>query len=312
MNLVDKNLFISFTIAQKALIQCCLTENKEQFLTTWRIWKKEQNFEELDPQSIQLIPTLVKQIDHFQIEDENTPRYRGIIKKNWVKNQKQQVLFTEIQKYLNNKSYFIQHIQNNNLHILRGLIKQEEKNAIINLLLHLNFKLSKSKNQFYSKLKRQNFIELINTNNEKIQFYWCLTRIPHTKKFHQESLNLSPTFSFYLTLLNSSVNSYSHTFAWIVESVYYLKNEEIQIDWVKFKQLVQENESSEIILPAINALSLLEIEPNLSKIIEQIQKNKSISLINKLESILLLSNKKWMRYLYYLLIYPIKSKKLNK
>lgn len=78
------------TVEQYHLLNACLAEEKSAFEISWKTWVQLQDFDNLDNESLKLIPTLFKQVEHFKVEDANFPRYRGIYKKNWVTNLKMQ------------------------------------------------------------------------------------------------------------------------------------------------------------------------------------------------------------------------------
>ena len=97
MNYDDFQRTISFwpkkiqpTAEQYHLLNACLAEEKSAFEISWKAWVRLQDFDHLDNESLKLIPTLFKQVEHFKVEDANFPRYRGIYKKNWVTNLKMQ------------------------------------------------------------------------------------------------------------------------------------------------------------------------------------------------------------------------------
>ena len=78
------------TVEQYHLLSACLAEEKSAFEISWKTWVRLQDFDNLDNESLKLIPSLFKQVEHFQVEDANLPRYRGIYKKNWITNLKMQ------------------------------------------------------------------------------------------------------------------------------------------------------------------------------------------------------------------------------
>jgi glycosyltransferase involved in cell wall biosynthesis len=85
--------FILPSITQQCLLNCCITNNKEEFIKNWTIWKSKQDFDLLNYESQKLIPALNEQLLRFNVTDENQPRYQGIYKKNWVMNHQ---LFLEL------------------------------------------------------------------------------------------------------------------------------------------------------------------------------------------------------------------------
>ena len=68
------------------LLATCLSKTFKEFEKNLTEWKRLQDFEELDYESLRMIPRLSRLVEQFQVVDENQPRYQGIYKKSWVLN----------------------------------------------------------------------------------------------------------------------------------------------------------------------------------------------------------------------------------
>ncbi len=72
--------------SKQKLLAACLSITPEDFKKNIAEWKRLQDFEELDYESLRMIPRLSRLVEQFQVVDENQPRYQGIYKKSWVLN----------------------------------------------------------------------------------------------------------------------------------------------------------------------------------------------------------------------------------
>ena len=84
--------------SQELLIKACFAESPD-FEAIYSKWKGQTDFEEdIEYGSFRLLPLLYKKLRDLKIEDELTPRLKGIYRKSWSQNH---FLFRETGKVLN-------------------------------------------------------------------------------------------------------------------------------------------------------------------------------------------------------------------
>ncbi len=326
MKICFDSLSLLPTKGQQALIKTILSDEKESCLKCWQLWKRYQDFEELDYESFILLPFLVEKIDQFDIVDENYPRYQGIMKKNWVENQYQDDIIVIIESIFNDAGIYFFFYDENAIHIRLPNLKYTVKRSRISILIQ-DKDLSKCKallennfwklteNSFYQKLfSKINFIQF-EKDNHRLTIYFQATRIPSTQTFNSSifslkkeedtSLIIDDTLYIYLLLLRSQTEYYIAKITWIIFCSHSQKNSQT-IDWDEFVKIVIKNKTAHFILPAYQVLHSINPEIFPILVINELTKIPS-HIISKLEFKFIASKKKILRKIYYCSIYYLKK-----
>ncbi len=259
---------------QQFLVTCCITDSKDSFLYQWRKWKKAQDFDLLDFESLILIPTLYKQVEKFDIVDENKARYKGIYKKSWVNTVQiyQDILpsLNEL-KELNIPFWIVGSVSLENLYYkdcgihrsngVEVLANKKSISEVLNFLLSKGFfiKDKKSTHDFVTtKLSFGKVIQLINHNGSIIylslgEFPFLLTtnyfednQLPFTVNNYQFN-TLRPEFEVLRLIANSFFNKSNWHVQWIVDVKYILNEVNNEFDWNYFQSLAMKYEIANIV-----------------------------------------------------------------
>ena len=220
---------------QQCLLNCCLTEDKEIFLENWKTWKTYQNFELLDYESLKIIALLNEQLLHFQINDENQPRYQGIYKKYWVNNiqlfsdvpfiltkfQEAGILF----KIIKNVAFVKMYYCDNGLLQLFGLdvfIGSQDLETSLDILLQNGYVFS---NDFTTKTSAINSSALIkqigfrNKTNQHLVLYIHPFKLIREKQVEEVLFNDGLSFKLNDEIELPTFNHTQHLFYTIVNGV---------------------------------------------------------------------------------------------
>ena len=256
------------------LVTCCTTDSKEVFLYHWRKWKKVQNFDFLDFDSLILIPTFYKQIEKFDIVDENKARYKGIYKKSWVNTVQ---IYQDILPSLNELKelhipfWMVGGVALENLYYkdcgihrsngIELLINKKSIFEVLNFLLSRGFFFKDKKSTYdfvTTKLSYGKVIQLINHNGSII--YLSLGEFPFsltTNYFEDNQLSftvnnnqfntLRPEFEVLRLIANSFFNKSIWHVQWIVDVKFILNEVNNEFDWNYFQTLVKKYEIANIV-----------------------------------------------------------------
>ena len=260
----------------KDLINCILSENKEQFIHHWIEWKQHQDFENLEGDSMLLFPLLYDKIEKYAVVDENLPRYKGIIKKNWVFSTKNQTYLNQIKACLLEEQIpfllygdyvlntittdFNYPIKSNTISIL---VNQKDFMRSIKILTSLGCKKSiKSKIKEVFLGRNYTSFELKNT---KVILYKRPLSIPlksqglcnlivnsSCENFIQDNITL---YLYYMIIRSQTEFSTPKT-NWIIYP--FLMEKQYKIDWNLFIDLTLKDNTKFIILPAYKLLHHLD------------------------------------------------------
>lgn len=321
---------IEISNSHNQLIKSILAEEKNTFLGHWIAWKKSQDFEKLDYESILLIPLLLEKINFFGVHDENHPRYEGIAKKNWVEIQLQYSVQKDIEDNLKKANIPFKYYNENAINLRFSDLKNPIKSKRISILIHPNSLLTTKElliqddwtlsppSSIQKILSKINYLEF-NKENVQLTLYFHPTRIPIQQEFesslftfqkeNQPTYLIEDTFSIYLLLLRSQSEYYIHKITWIIfiKKITTIYN---TIDWNIFITYVNKNKTTLFIIPTLRFLNELDPERFPKFVIEELSKQK-ISWIEKIEYHLLASKKKFYRKIYYALFFCLKNKSIN-
>ncbi len=256
------------------LLTCCITDSSEVFLCHWRKWKKVQDFDLLDFESLILIPIFYKQVEKFNIVDENKARYKGIYKKSWVNTVQfsQDIFSTLVElKELNIPFWIVGSIAIENIYykdcgVLRSngveiIINSKSIKQVLDFLIQNGycFKDKKASNEFsVTKLSYGKQLQLVSKigsilyisiggfplmlhnedfENNQIDFNWNLY-ILHTLRPELEVLRL---------ILNSFFDKSKNHLLWIISIKKILDSLNTTFDWKYFNQLAIKYEVTNIV-----------------------------------------------------------------
>lgn len=318
------------------LLKSCLSTYKDEFFLNWDTWKKRQNFEVLDSNSLILIPYLYKQLDYFKIEDENLLRYRGIFKKQWVSNTQNTTIFNTIFKTLSQQN--IPFILSGNLVCLNRFYNDQNlfKTSTIEIYLNKEYFLNTikilEKNEFHFKVKHLNHSNALSI--------FCIGRTINLQNTTGASIVICPDISpfsistntFYentkftqKTIINDfSIDTFSNEYElvriiiiglcskrdsqlkWVLDAKHLLNQNKETFNWKLFLEIVLNNDKEFIIAIGINQLVNLGITEIPGNVIQKLKLNPSI--FNYLQC-----NNFIKRNLFItIVIYFYRYKKLNK
>jgi hypothetical protein len=321
---------IEISNSHNQLIKSILSEEKNTFLCHWNAWKKSQDFEKLDYESRLLIPLLLEKIELFGIQDENTPRYEGIAKKNWVEIQLHYTAQKAIEDILKKANIPFKYFNENAINLRFSDLKYPIKSKRISILMHPNTLLTSKElliqenwtlsppSSIQKILSKINYLEF-NKENVLLTVYFHPTRIPIQQEFEsslftlvseiQPTNSIEDTFTIYLLLLRSQSEYYIHKITWII-FIKKIATKHNSIDWDMFITYVNKNKTTLFIVPALRFLNELDPEQFPKYVIEELSKQK-ITWIEKIEYHLLASKKKFNRKIYYFLFFHLKNKLIN-
>ncbi len=223
------------SVVQQYLLNCCLTEYKETFLENWKKWKANQDFEFLDYESLKLISLLNEQLSHFQLNDENQPRYQGIYKKQWVNNVQ---LFSNVSfisekfqkagisfKIIKNAAFVKMYYHDNGLLQLFGVdvfIRHQDLEAAIDILMHNGYVFNNDATTKTSAFNSSALIKQIgfkNKTNQQLVLHVHPFKLIRGKQVEDVLFNNGLLFNLNEELALPTFNHTQHLFYTIVNGV---------------------------------------------------------------------------------------------
>jgi hypothetical protein len=278
---------------QKNLILGILSRDKDEFLQYWRLWKHHQNFEALDYDSLILFPLFYDKIEKFNIVDDNIPRYKGIIRKNWVLSSTNETYVNELRARFKNQNISFLLYDESAINSVVSELKYPIKSSAISILVNRS-DLKKSvkiiekigfQASFFSKLKRLLFFRnyvLLKKNQSRVKIYFRPVNIPLNSVNKNNLLKKSIienvidketcTYHIYYQIIRSQTEHSKPKIDWII--YLFLIESQFQIDWKLFVELTVKDHLHDIILPAFQYLNSLDQTKFPSFVIEDLIKSK--------------------------------------
>jgi hypothetical protein len=294
-------------VIHNQLVKTCIADDKPTVQKHLNVWKKQQDFDNIDHESQKMIAFLNRQIIKFKIEDENGPRYNGIYKKSWVYNKQLVENALEILPLLKAqhipfliiKGIALSSIYYNDNGIIKtyGLdiyIHEFDFPKVFDVLTNNNWKLNNSKKDINFYISINGIIKQIGFHNNSGSFivvHLKAFKMPYSSKsealfwnsFQEFELNGlrvnsfdNTSFLFY-TIINGITE---HTLQWVMD-VKTILNSQKEINWDKFIDLNKSFNTASIIGLAFEYLTKeLSIEGIPSFVVEAINK-ESLYELNK-------------------------------
>ena len=247
------------------LLATCLSKTSKEFEKNLTEWKRLQDFEELDYESLRMIPRLSRLVEQFQVVDENQPRYQGIYKKSWVLNlsyvSEVRNLFSELQQ---KKLHFI---VKGNLSFANhyykeiGVLKSTGTEIVVRRKEVLRVVTILEKNGYFSKGRFSKFSSIRILAGGRVNFVGksgCTIQVSlHCFPFHtvvsSETMLknntqtvewkdlkvqiLTPEFELLRLLLLGISGQRTPQLQWVMDSNILLEKEGDGFDWNLFKEL---------------------------------------------------------------------------
>ncbi len=268
-----ESLYNQLNEGQKNLLNCIQTEKKELFIDFYKKWRETQDFEALDFDSLLLFPLLYDKIERFDIVDENLPRYKGIIKKNWVVSSTNEKYLFKLRESLVELEipflFYDEYVINSVITDFKYPLKFSSISILVNPTdikkVIQTIKSLGGNQQVFSNLKRtllvRNFVSF-DLNKTKVNVYYRPLRNPLKSQYLNNLLSNSRiehyiqdenvTLFVYYLILKSQTEFSEPKINWII--YLFMIEKKYKIDWNTFVNLTINDNTKLIILPAYYTL----------------------------------------------------------